>query len=199
MRGILYQFRSRAAMNSLSGIVSALLLRMTSSDIEIASIDSKIYFIRAEKVMLDADLALLYEIPTKRLKEQVRRNLKRFPSDFMFSLSEQEFTILRSQFATSRLAWGGARVPPFAFTEQGIAMLSTVLNSERAISVNIAIMRTFVGIRQILNSDRELEKKILALESKYDGQFRIVFDALKKLIAAPALPHKPILGLRKKS
>ena len=118
--------------------------------VPLEAIGQKIYLIRGHKVMLDRDLAALYEIPTKRLNEQVKRNIKRFPSDFAFLLTRQEVTILRSQFATSR--WGGQRYQPYVFTEHGVAMLSSVLNSERAIQVNIAIMRAFVKFRQILST-----------------------------------------------
>src|SRR5688572_11994467 len=116
---------------------------MSKTEVEVTEVESKIYLIRGEKVLLGPDLAKLYQVPTKQLTEHVKRNLKRFPADFMFSLSNQEFAILRSQFATSSGTWGGTRVPPLAFTKQGVAMLSTVLNSERAIEVNIAVMRTF--------------------------------------------------------
>ena len=148
--------------------------------------------------MLDFDLAVLYEIPTKRLKEQVKRNIKRFPRDFMFALSDQELKNLKSQFATSSSGWGGHRVSPFAFTEQGIAMLSSVLQSERAIHVNIAIMRAFVQMRQILISNKKFEIKLLELEAKYerhDTELKIVFDAIRKLMAIRAVPHKRIIGL----
>ena len=128
-------------------------------------IERKTYLIRGQKVMLDRDLAKLYGVPTKRLKEQVKRNIKRFPEDFMFELTMQELEILRSQFATSR--WGGERYLPYAFTEQGVAMLSSVLNSERAIEVNIAIMRAFVRLREILLTHKDLAAKIAALELKY--------------------------------
>jgi hypothetical protein len=116
---------------------------MKQNPISLESIESKIYLIRGEKVLLDQDLAELYAVPTMRLNEQVKRNAGRFPEDFMFRLSNQEFTVLKSQFAISRLAWGGRRTLPLAFTEQGVAMLSAVLNSERAIDVNIAIMRAY--------------------------------------------------------
>ncbi|MBY0472190.1 ORF6N domain-containing protein [bacterium] len=125
------------------------------SETDVTRVESITYLIRGERVMLDHDLAELYQIPTKRIKEQVKRNLKRFPKDFMFVLSEQELTNLRSQFATSSSGWGGNRVSPFAFTEQGIAMLSSVLKSERAISVNIAIMRAFVQMRRLVTSNKE--------------------------------------------
>ena len=168
---------------------------MILSEIKVTDIDSKIYLIRGEKVMLDQDLALLYQTPTMRLNEQVRRNARRFPSDFMFPLSNQELTILKSQNAISSSSWGGRRTPPLAFTEQGVAMLSSVLNSERAIEVNIAIIRAFVKLRQILSSNKELERKLFEMESTYDGQFKVVFDALKKLMSPEAIPTKRIIGI----
>lgn len=174
---------------------------MTHDEIEIASLGAKIYLIRHQKVMLDHDLADLYGVPTKRLKEQVRRNLNRFPSDFMFVLSSQEFKNLRSQFATSSSGWGGHRTAPFAFTEQGIAMLSSVLQSDRAIHANIAIMRAFVQMRQVLISNKDLEIKLIELEAKYerhDGELKLVFDAIRKLMSLRAVPHKRITGLGKK-
>jgi hypothetical protein len=156
-------------------------------------IEQAIYLIRGQKVMLDRDLAVLYEVETKRLKEQVRRNSDRFPNDFMFVLYPHEFATLRSQVATSKSeARGGTRYLPMAFTEQGVAMLSTVLNSKRAIGVNIAIMRTFVKLRQMLDSHAKLSEKLSELEAKYDGQFRVVFEALNELMAAPAPERKPI-------
>jgi hypothetical protein len=167
---------------------------------ELASIESKIYIIRGEKVMLDFDLAELYQIPTKRLKEQVKRNTNRFPRDFMFVLTNQELKDLRSQFATSSSGWGGHRTPPFAFTEQGVAMLSSVLQSDRAIHVNIAIMRAFVQMRQILISNKEFENKLADLESKYekhDHELKAVFDAIRRLMAIRAIPHRRIAGLGK--
>ncbi len=158
-------------------------------------IESKIYLLRGQKVMLDFDLAELYETSTKRLKQQVKRNPERFPHDFMLSLTYQELTNLRSQSVTSSLGWGGSRTLPLAFTEQGIAMLSTVLNSQRAVEVNIAIMRTFVQIRAVLISNRELEKRINAMESKFDGQFKIVFDAIRGLLEDRTGARKKVLGL----
>ncbi len=151
--------------------------------IPVERVENKILFIRDQKVILDEDLAELYEVPVKRLNEQVRRNVKRFPSDFMFQLGNQELAILRSQIATSRL-WGGRRFNPYVFTEQGIAMLSSVLNSERAIQVNIEIMRAFVKLRQIISSHKDLAKKLESLEKKYDGQFKVVFDAIRALMAS---------------
>jgi len=171
---------------------------MKPKEISFSEIESRIFLIQGEKVLLDSDLAELYQIPTKRLKEQVKRNAKRFPRDFMFVLSNQDFTILRSQFATSRLAWGGLRIPPMVFTEQGVAMLSSVLNSDRAIDVNIAIMRTFVKLREVLNSNQEFKEKFNALEAKYDVKFRLVFDAIKELMSTSAVPRKRIIGLEPK-
>lgn len=140
--------------------------------------------------MLDFDLAALYGVETKALKRAVRRNLARFPKDFMFTLSKRELENLRSQFGTS--SWGGARYRPYAFTEQGVAMLSSVLNSERAVRVNIEIMRAFVRLRAILSSQEDLARKLLALEKKYDSQFRVVFDAIRQLMAPEEPKRRPI-------
>jgi len=130
--------------------------------------------IRGLKVVLDRDLAALYGVETQALRQAVRRNADRFPDDFMFVLTGKEFINWRSQFVTSNSDKMGLRHAPMAFTEQGVAMLATVLNSERAIDVNIAIMRTFVKLRQMLDSHARLAKKLAELEAKYDGQFRIV-------------------------
>lgn len=143
-------------------------------------IATKILFLRGEKVLLDADLALLYGVETKVLKQAVRRNIDRFPPDFMFELTQEEFANLRSQFVTS--SWGGQRYPPFAFTEQGVAMLSGILNSPRAIETNIAIMRTFVALRKLMESNHDLATKIRQLERKYDQRFKLVFDTIQQLI-----------------
>ena len=148
-------------------------------------IEQTILLLRGHRVMLDADLAILYGVPTKRLNEQVQRNKKRFPSDFMFQLSAEEVERLRSQFATSKTGSGGRRYRPYAFTEQGVAMLSSVLHSERAIQVNIAIMRAFVQFREMIASNKALARRLTKLEKKYDGQFRIVFDAIRELMAEP--------------
>ncbi len=153
-------------------------------------IASKIHLIRGMKVMLDRDLAEMYGVETKRLKEQVRRNRKRFPEDFMFVLSDQELKNLRSQIAASN--WGGTRYPPMAFTEQGVAMLSSVLNSERAIQVNIQIIRTFTQLRKMLATHKELRRKIEEMEAKYDEQFQIVFQALKQLLDIESKPKRRI-------
>jgi hypothetical protein len=150
-----------------------------------------IRLIRGEKVILDADLAELYGVETRVLVQAVKRNPERFPEDFMFQLTPEEFTVLRSQYVTSR-GWGGRRYPPYAFTEQGVAMLSGVLRSPRAVLVNIEIMRAFVKMRQMLASHAKLEKKLLELEEKYDGQFAMVFEALKQLMAPPEPKRKRI-------
>ena len=150
--------------------------------------------VRSEKVLLDRDLAELYGIETKVLNQAVKRNLDRFPEDFMFQLSEEEsdsIESLRSQFVTSK-GRGGRRYRPYAFTEQGVAMLSSVLRSPRAVEVNIAIMRTFVQLRRLMDSNRLLAEKIESLEKKYDEQFRVVFDAIKQLIAEDKKPKRKI-------
>jgi hypothetical protein len=154
-------------------------------------IEEAILVVRGHRVLLDADLASLYGVPPKRLNEQVRRNRERFPGDFMFQLTDEEVEILRSQFATSS-AWGGRRYPPYAFTEQGVAMLSSVLRSTRAVQVNIEIMRTFVRLRRMLQANEILARKLTALEKKYDAQFRVVFDAIRELMAPPSSPKKRI-------
>jgi hypothetical protein len=159
-------------------------------------IERKIYLIRSHKVMLDRDLAELYQVPTRRLNEQVKRNLTRFPADFMFQLSDEEAENLRSQFATSSTSHGGRRYLPYVFTEQGVAMLSSVLNSERAVQVNIAIMRTFVKLRQMLASNADMARKLAAMENKYDSQFRMVFDAIRKLMRLPE-PKKRKIGFQR--
>ena len=144
--------------------------------------------------MLDHDLASLYGVPTKALVQSVKRNLDRFPDDFMFHLSEPEFAILRSQIVTS--SWGGRRTPPYAFTEQGVAMLSAVVKSPRAVAVNIEIMRTFVRLRRLLLSQEELSRKLLALERRYDRQFKMVFDAIREIMAPDVPPRRRRIGFR---
>src|SRR5213592_4786381 len=182
-----------------------------------------VFFIRGEKVLLDADLAMLYGVEARALNQAVARNRKRFPADFMFQLSSKEYESLtsqtvisklrgssadssqsvmspsrrtkdqlRSQIVTSNKGRGGRRTLPYAFTEQGVAMLSSVLRSERAVEVNIAIMRTFVQLRRLMDTNRDLARKIEALEKKYDEQFAVVFEAIKQLIAPPAPPKKQI-------
>ena len=153
-----------------------------------------ILLLRGHRVLLDEDLAAMYGVSSKRLNEQVKRNLRRFPPDFMFQLSLEEYAVLRSQIATSKAGRGGRRTAPYAFTEQGVAMLSSVLHSERAIRVNIEIMRTFVRLRRMLQANADLAKKLDTLEKKYDAQFRVVFDAIRELMAPPS-PTK-VIGFR---
>ena len=162
--------------------------------VPIEVIERRILLIRGHKVMLDSHLAELYQVPTKRLNEAVKRNMARFPEDFMFQLTAEETDSLRSQFATSNERRGGRRYLPYVFTEQGVAMLSTVLNSERAIAVNIAIMRTFVRLRQILATHKELAERLAAMEKEYDTRFKVVFDILKQLTEPPPDPPKRAIG-----
>ena len=162
---------------------------MTSKIIPIEAIEKRIFEIRNQKVMLDRDLARLYEVETKVLVQAVKRNLERFPSDFMFQLTKDEFQNLRSQIVTS--SWGGRRYQPYAFTEQGVAMLSSVLGSKRAVQVNIQIMRAFVSLRKEALRYEGLWKKIKAMERKYDKRFKIVFEVISKLLG-PKKPKKKI-------
>jgi phage regulator Rha-like protein len=171
-----------------------------NSELTAAEIGRRIYFIRGHRIMLDNDLAELYEVPAKRLNEQVRRNLSRFPGDFMFQLSREEYEFLRSQFATLETGRGKHRkYLPYVFTEQGVAMLSSVLNSDRAVQVNIAIIRAFVKLREMLETNKDLAKKIDQLESKFlrhDHQFKVVFEAIRQLMAVGSpLTQKKIKGL----
>jgi hypothetical protein len=155
------------------------------------AITRKIFVIRGHNVMLSPHLAELYQVEAKVLNQAVKRNLDRFPQDFMFQLSREEFANLKSQFVTS--SWGGIRrATPYAFTQEGVAMLSSVLNSPRAIQVNIAIMRAFVQIRQFADSHKDLARKISRMERKYDARFRVVFEAIQKLLAPPAEPKRRI-------
>ena len=162
--------------------------------IPVEMIEKKILLIRGEKVMLDADLAELYGVETKILVRAIKRNVDRFPSDFMIQLNKEEFENLRFQFGTSS-RWGGRRYLPYAFTEQGVAMLSSVLNSDRAIKVNIEIMRAFVSLRQLLASNKELAKRFDELEKKYDAQFKVIFDTIRQLMIPPE-PKRRKIGFR---
>ena len=158
----------------------------TNASLAVSSdrIAAAILLIRGHRVMLDEALALLYGVLVKALNQAVKRNISRFPDDFMFRLTADEASRLRSQNVTLDAGRGRHRkYPPYAFTEQGVAMLSTVLKSPRAIEVNIAIMRTFVQLRSMLASNAELAAKLARLEKKYDAQFRIVFDAIRELMA----------------
>jgi phage regulator Rha-like protein len=159
--------------------------------IPVELIEKKILLIRGEKVMLDADLAELYGVETKMLVRAVKRNIDRFPSDFMIQLDKAEFENLRFRFGTSS-RWGGRRYRPYAFTEQGVAMLSSVLNSDQAVKVNIEIVRAFVRLRQMLASNAGLARKLDALEKKYDTQFKVVFDAIRQLMAPPETKKRKI-------
>ena len=183
------------------------------------SIEQAILLIRGEKVLLDADLAALYGVATRVLIQAVKRNAERFPPDFIFQLTKEEVDLLRSQFVTSKSASrldqgdseilrsqfviskigdprGGRRYLPYAFTEQGVAMLSSVLHSPRAIAVNIEIMRTFIRLRRMLASHADLARKLEALEKKYNAQFKVVFDAIRQLMAPPA-PKRRRIGFHR--
>ena len=166
--------------------------KKTGKPIPAIQIERHILFIRGEKVMLDADLATLYEVETRVLTQAVKRNMDRFPADFMFQLSKEEFEHLRSQTVTS--SWGGRRYPPYAFTEQGVAMLSSALRSDRAVQVNVEIMRAFVRLRQMLASNKKLAQQFNELEQKYDEQFRIIFDAIRQLMTPPDPKQKRPIG-----
>ncbi len=169
-----------------------------NSIVPVAQIERKIYLIRGQKVMLDSDLAELYGVTAGRLNEQVKRNIKRFPYDFMFQLSKDEAAFIRSQIATLKAGRGHHRkYLPYVFTEQGVAMLSSVLSSERAIDVNIAIMRAFVKLREMIVSHKDLAKRLDDIEKKYDAQFRVVFDAIRELMSPPVKTLKRKIGFRR--
>ncbi|QOI98225.1 MAG: ORF6N domain-containing protein [Flammeovirgaceae bacterium] len=158
---------------------------------------ARIFFLRKERVMLDFHLAELYQVETKVLKQAVRRNIERFPDDFMFELTKEEWSNLRSQFVTSSSGWGGTRYTPFAFTEQGIAMLSSILKSKRAVAMNIAIIRTFVFLRRAAVNYEKLLRKLQLMERKYEGRFKEIYKALSYLINPPAGSPKRI-GFKRK-
>ncbi len=163
---------------------------MNTSALSTDKLAGHIFFIRGEKVMLDFDLALLYGTETRTLKQAVRRNINRFPADFMFELTRIELKNLTSQFVIT--SHGGLRHLPFAFTEQGVAMLSTVLKSEKAIEVNIAIMRTFVQLRRLMSIHKELAERIDKLESRYDEQIQSIFSVIEELIQVDNTPKRRI-------
>ncbi len=173
---------------------------MSEHNVSLEVISNKIYTLRNRKVMLDKDLALLYGVEVKVLNQSVRRNSERFPSDFMFQLSHEEYKNLKSQFVTS--SWGGVRrANPYAFTEQGVAMLSSVLNSRRAIRVNIHIMRAFVQLRQMIGMHKELAEQLSRLEARVDKQDKhiaMIFEAIKKLMEPPPQPAKRPIGFHVK-
>ena len=161
--------------------------------IPLERIETRIFLLRRQKVMLSTDLAELYGVEPRALVQAVKRNIERFPGDFMFQLSAPEFENLKSQFVIS--SWGGLRrAVPYAFTEQGVAMLSSVLHSKRAVRVNIEIMRAFVRLRQLLASNANLARKLATLEKKYDAQFRVVFDAIRELMTPPEPKKKRPIG-----
>jgi hypothetical protein len=167
-----------------------------AKDISVEVVATKILFIRGKKVMLDSDLAKLYRVMTRDLNKAVKRNLERFPSDFMFQLNRKEAENLMFQIGTS--SWGGTRKLPYVFTEQGVAMLSGVLKSKRAIAVNVAIMRAFVKLREVLLTHKELAKKLEELERKYqlhESDIQAIFEVIKKLLEPPPEPPKPRFGL----
>lgn len=166
---------------------------MKAALVPVERIERQILLIRGQKVLLDSQLAELYGVATGNLIRAMKRNVERFPGDFMFQLSPEEFADLRCHFGISS-EWGGRRYPPYAFTEHGVAMLSSVLRSHRAIQVNIEIMRAFSRLRHLLASHAELARKIASLERKYDGQFKIVFDALRALMEPPEVPQKGKIG-----
>ena len=173
----------------------------TTSVLHLGSVASRIYFIREKRVMLDTDLAELYGVQTKFLNLAVRRNTARFPDDFMFQLTLEEAESLRLQIATSNKGRGGRRYLPYAFTEQGVAMLSGILNSPRAIQANIQIMRTFTKLREMLATNELIRQKIEELERKYakhDQQFKIVFEAIRELLETPKPPAKKPIGFHVK-
>ncbi len=162
-----------------------------SKQISLGDILPSVFVVRVKKAMIDSDLAALYQVETKVLNQAVKRNIERFPDDFMFRLSKQEYAILKSQNVTSR--WGGRRTLPHAFTEQGIAMQSSVLKSQRAVEVNISIMRAFVEMRRMITETDDLREMIISLESKYDEQFKAVFSALQQIIRDES-PNRKSIG-----
>lgn len=158
-------------------------------------VEASIYLIRGQRVMLSHDLAELYGVELRALTQAVKRNLERFPADFVFHLENQDVAILKSQSVISSSAWGGSRSTPLAFTELGVAMLSSVLRSDTAVAANIEIMRTFVRLRTMLSEHKDLQRKLTALERKYDDNFRMVFDAIRELMSPKAPPKNGKLVL----
>jgi len=164
--------------------------------IPLEAIEHRIHVVRGLKVMLDKDLAELYQVPTKRLNEQVKRNVDRFPLDFMFQLNEEEASILRSQNATSKPGSGGRRYLPYVFTEHGALMLASVLTSTIAVDVSIQIVRAFVRLRELITSHKELARKLAALEHEYDERFKVIFDVLNELTGPSEEPDLPPIGFK---
>jgi hypothetical protein len=167
-------------------------MRVQNPVVPVERIERAIFFLRGHKVMLSTHLAELYEVKPRALVQAVKRNIERFPPDFIFQLSKAEFKNLKSQIVTSN--WGGLRrAAPYALTEQGVAMLSSVLNSRRAVQVNIEIMRAFVRLREIMATHKELVRRLNKIEKKYDAQFKVVFDAIRQLMTTPE-PKKRKIG-----
>lgn len=166
--------------------------------IPIERIEQKIYVVRGERVMLDSDLAEIYGVETKMFNRAVKRNIKRFPEDFMFQLTDEEDESLRFQIGTSNKKRGGRRYLPYVFTEHGALMAANILNSDRAVEASVAVVRAFVKLRRLLASNAELSKKVEALERKYDANFKIVFDAIRKLMLPPDKPKQAIGFVEKK-
>ena len=160
------------------------------SPIPVERIEGSIYMIHGLKVMLDSDLATLYGVETRALIQAVHRNIERFPDDFMFQLTKPEFESLKSHTVISSPGWGGRRYPPYAFTEQGVAMLASVLRSQRAVEVNVEIMRAFVRLRAMLAADRDLSRRLDTLERRYDAQFKSVLEAIRQLMSPKRTPSK---------
>lgn len=169
---------------------------MSKEILSIEEVQGKIYLIRGQKVMLDRDLAVLYGVETRTLNQAVTRHKERFPDDFMFKLDNRELYHLKSQSVTSSSAHGGRRKIPRAFTEQGIAMLSSVLRSKQAIAVNIQIIRTFTRMRALIKENEVLRQKLEVMEKRYDEQFKIVFDAIRKLLKEPDESGSDEIGFR---
>jgi phage regulator Rha-like protein len=165
--------------------------------IPVERIEKKIYVFRGERVMLDSDLAEIYEVETKMFNRAVKRNINRFPEDFMFQLTAEEDERLRSQIGTSKKGRGGRRYLPYVFTEHGAIMAASILNSDRAVEVSVQVVRAFIKMRQMLASNADLAKKIEALERKYDSQFKVVFDAIKQLMMPPEKTKGNIGFIRK--
>lgn len=163
---------------------------MTASVVNLSEIELSILTLRGQRVLLSSDLARLYEVTPGVLMQAVKRNLERFPADFMFQLNAEEWKNLKSQNVIS--SWGGARTAPYAFTEQGVGMLSSVLRSDRAVQVNIEIMRAFVRLRRMLAEHRDLSQRLDELEQRYDKQFSAVFDAIRQLMMPPSQAKRPI-------
>lgn len=160
--------------------------------IPLERIEQKIYVIRGERVMLDSDLAEIYGVETRVFNQAVKRNLNRFPEDFMFQLTEEEHEVLRSQIVISKTGRGGRRYLPYVFTEHGAIMAANILNSEKAVTASVQVVRAFVKLRQILIKNADLAKKLEEMEKKYDSQFKIVFQAIRQLMTPPDKPQRKI-------